>query len=464
MKNKFFKAIGFQIAIIFSISTITILIIMGIVIHHLVTHHFEMQDRSQLEGKVQLVQHILKQNTINENNLDSYLTDALVGHHDLIVQVERPIGHVIFKSMPEEITLHQLTTSAPQQWLNWTSQHTHYRGLIDQHSSTPEYPSTKIIVGIDTSQHSHFLNDFRYQLLYIGLAGTACLMFLGWFAAWRGLRPIQNMAKVAEGISAQHLSERLDIENTPLELQSLAIACNDMLDRLEMALAKLSDFSSDLAHEIRTPLNNLMTQTQVCLSRPREMNDYKEVLFSNLEELEHLSRMISDMLFLAKTEHGLQLTQLQPIDLAKETQALIDFYDALAAEKDITFQHTGTAMVNANPTMLRRALSNLFSNAIKYGQAQSIIYTECHQDHEKTIFRIKNNGVALSNEQCARLFDRFYRTDVSRQRLEEGTGLGLAITKSILDLHHASIEVQSDQGFIIFTIVFKGLKTAPHQA
>ncbi|MFH4209651.1 HAMP domain-containing protein, partial [Acinetobacter baumannii] len=113
-------------------------------------------------------------------------------------------------------------------------------------------PSAQIIVGIDTSEHQHFLNDFRRQLLYIGVVGTICLMFLGWFAAWRGLRPVQKMAKVAEGISAQHLSERLAVDNTRTELKSLAIAFNDMLDRLETAVEKLSDFSSDLAHEIRT--------------------------------------------------------------------------------------------------------------------------------------------------------------------------------------------------------------------
>ncbi len=117
------------------------------------------------------------------------------------------------------------------------------------------------------------------------------------------------MAKVAEGISAQHLSERLAVDNTPTELKSLAIAFNDMLDRLETAVEKLSDFSSDLAHEIRTPINNLMTQTQVCLSRSRDINTYQEVLFSNLEEFERLARMVSDMLFLAKSRTWPTLTK-----------------------------------------------------------------------------------------------------------------------------------------------------------
>ena len=263
------------------------------------------------------------------------------------------------------------------------------------------------------------------------------------------------MAKVAEGISAQHLSERLEVENTPTELKSLAIAFNDMLDRLEFALEKLSDFSSDLAHEMRTPINNLMTQTQVCLSRSRDINVYQEVLFSNLEEFERLARMVSDMLFLAKAEHGLNSTNLQQVDLVKEVNALFDFYDAFAAEKNMTFRQTGAGKVNANPAMLRRALSNLLSNAIKYGKTNSTIQIKCHQNLDKTIFSIENEGPELSSEQLSRLFDRFYRTDASRQRTEEGTGLGLAITKSILDMLGATIKAESRDGLVIFSIIFK---------
>jgi two-component system heavy metal sensor histidine kinase CusS len=203
-------------------------------------------------------------------------------------------------------------------------------------------------------------------------------MFLGWFAAWRGLRPVQKMAKVAEGISAQHLSERLEVENTPTELKSLAIAFNDMLDRLESAVEKLSDFSSDLAHEIRTPINNLMTQTQVCLSRSRDINTYQEVLFSNLEEFERLARMVSDMLFLAKAEHGLHLPNLQQLNLVKEVSALFDFYDAIAAEKEC-HSTNWSRLCKGDPSMLRRALSNLLSNAIKYGKPDSVIKINCQK-------------------------------------------------------------------------------------
>lgn len=457
MPNKLFNAISFRIAILFSFSTVMILMIMGLVIHQLVMHHFETQDRTQLEGKIQLVENLLEQNSHNSSELNLYLKDALIGHHDLIVQIEDPTGQIIFSSSPTVLKSKTLVKSQHGSWLEWKVQNKIYHGLIYKKSFYQDsaIPSAQIIVGIDTSEHLHFLNDFRRQLLYIGIIGTICLMLLGWFAAWRGLRPVQKMAKVTEGISAQHLSERLEVNNTPTELKSLAIAFNDMLDRLETAVGKLSDFSSDLAHEIRTPINNLMTQTQVCLSRSRDITTYQEVLFSNLEEFEHLARMVSDMLFLAKAEHGLHRANLQQINLVKEVTILFDFYDAIAAEKGMSLEQTGQGSVEGDPSMLRRALSNLLSNAIKYGKSNSVIKVKCQKNNGITELTIENESSPLSQEQLSRLFDRFYRTDVSRQRVEEGTGLGLAITKSILDVHGATIQANYENRHIIFKVIFK---------
>ncbi|MBN6538435.1 heavy metal sensor histidine kinase [Acinetobacter pittii] len=459
MKHKVFNAISFRIAIIFTLSTVVILMIMGLVIHQLVMHHFETQDRTQLEGKIQLLHNLLEQNPSNSEDLNLYLKDALVGHHDLIVQIERPTGKIIFSSAPAIINSQSLIKSKYNPWIEWKMENKTYRGLIYNKASDQNnnISTAQIIVGVDTSDHIHFLNEFRRQLLYIGIIGTICLMLLGWFAAWRGLRPVQKMAKVAEGISAQHLSERLEVDNTPTELKSLAIAFNDMLDRLETAVGKLSDFSSDLAHEMRTPINNLMTQTQVCLSRTRDITTYQEILFSNLEEFERLARMVSDMLFLAKAEHGLHRANLQRVNLVKEVSALFDFYDAIAAEKGMSLKQTGQGYVEGDPSMLRRALNNLLSNAIKYGKSDSIIKINCQQNNDATVLSIENESSPLSQEQLTRLFDRFYRTDTSRQRVEEGTGLGLAITKSILDVHGATIQANYDDGCIIFKIIFKNL-------
>ena len=161
------------------------------------------------------------------------------------------------------------------------------------------------------------------------------------------------MAVVAEGISAQQLQQRLASESVPLELQPLARAFNAMLDRLGDSLQRLSEFSSDLAHELRTPINNLMTQTQVSLAKPRTAQDYQEVLYSSLEEYERLARMISDMLFLAKADNGLMMPNQQTIELSAEIDALLEFYDALAAEKAIHLYRVGHGVILGDSLMNR---------------------------------------------------------------------------------------------------------------
>jgi two-component system heavy metal sensor histidine kinase CusS len=130
-------------------------------------------------------------------------------------------------------------------------------------------------------------------------------------------------------------------------------------------------------------------------------------------------------------------------------------YKAIAAEKGMSLKQTGQGYVEGDPSMLRRALSNLLSNSIRYGKPNSVIKIQFQKNIDTTIFTIENESSPLTSEQLNRLFDRFYRTDASRQRVEEGTGLGLAITKSILDVHGATIQADYNNGRIIFKIIFK---------
>jgi two-component system heavy metal sensor histidine kinase CusS len=457
MMTRLLRSISLRISLIFTFFTALILLIMGMFIHQLVMHHFEEEDRIMLEGKLELIENILQQNPQNGSAILQQLNDALVGHPGLMVQVERPVG------VPLLITLHARVPDSPKSWTKqsllteWIINQQHYRGRTVTHVATSMSASDRIVVGIQTAHHTDFLNQFRQELLWIGSIGTLCLMLLGWFAARRGLRPAQSMAQVAEGISGQHLDKRLDLERAPTELRPLAIAFNDMLDRLEDALARLSYFSSDLAHELRTPINRLMTQTQVCLSKPRDNEIYKEVLFSNLEEYERLARMTADMLFLAKADHGLVLTSLQKVDLSLEIAALFEFYEALAADKGVHLVQTGEASIQGDQLMLRRAFSNLISNAIRYGQTDSVISISMRHNEEFESILIENEASSIPPEQLSRLFDRFYRTDSSRKQTDEGAGLGLAITKSIVQAHQGQIQAFSAHGKVSFQIKF------PHQ-
>jgi len=186
----------------------------------------------------------------------------------------------------------------------------------------------------------------------------------------------------------------------------------------------LSDFSSDIAHELRTPVSNLMMQTQFALAKVRDVSHYREILFANLEELKRLSRMTSDMLFLARSEHGLLQLDKHDVNLAEELNELRELFEPLAEETGKTITVEGEGVVAGDSDMLRRAFSNLLSNAIKYSPDNTrttilIAQGSCYV--EVVISNPVSGGVPANLE---RLFDRFYRVDSSRVHSTEGAGLG----------------------------------------
>jgi two-component system heavy metal sensor histidine kinase CusS len=261
------------------------------------------------------------------------------------------------------------------------------------------------------------------------------------------------MVQVAHGISASRLDRRLQLDEVPTELLDLATAFNQMLDRLQGSFKRLSDFSSDLAHELRTPISNLMTESQVVLSRARSADEYREVLYSNLEEYDRLARMISDMLFLAKADHGLIALRSEPVDLAKEVRQLFEFYEALSDEQGVRLALEGEGMANGDDLMLRRALSNLLSNALRHTPREGAITVSISRASTgEMLIAVENTGQTISPEHLPRLFDRFYQVDPSRHRTHEGAGLGLAITKSIIDAHGGKISVTSENGLTRFVM------------
>ncbi len=278
-----------------------------------------------------------------------------------------------------------------------------------------------------------------------------------WLAAHQGLKPLRGVSAQMRYIQASKLDIRLAPAQVPAELRQMVQSFNLMLDRLEQGFTKLSHFSADIAHELRTPLTNMITQTQVSLSRPRSTHEYQNLLFSNLEELERLNKMISDMLWLAKSQNGLLTLQKQTLNLAVEIQAIFDFFEALAEESGVRLYFAGPAiLVQADRTLLRHALTNLLSNALRHtAQNQSITVTTAVKSSDSVTISVENPGPPIPPEHLPYLFERFYRADQSRQRHSEGAGLGLAITKAIVEAHEGHINVESDLQGTRFVISLK---------
>ena len=227
-----------------------------------------------------------------------------------------------------------------------------------------------------------------------------------------------------------------------------------MLRRLQADFERLSDFSADLAHELRTPLSNLLTQTQVALTQTRSPADYREVLASNAEEFERLARMVSDMLLLAKMEHGIELPHRERLALRPELEALFDFYEAWAEERGLSLRCDGDALVQGDRLMLRRALSNMLSNALRYASTDSCVSVRIEQVAGQVHIAVRNAGPDIAPPDLPRLFDRFYRADAARQHAPaDGAGLGLAITQAMARAHGGQVSVQSSGGWTTFTLV-----------
>ncbi|MBX4137753.1 heavy metal sensor histidine kinase [Pseudomonas sp. S5F11] len=290
---------------------------------------------------------------------------------------------------------------------------------------------------------------FAVPLILLLVGGGA------WWFVHRELRPLRAFRKVAAMVSARDLSHRMKVDGLPDELRDLAHAINFMLHRLDGDVQQLAQFSDDLAHELRSPMNNLMGKAQVTLSKERPPSEYKQVLESCTEELERLSRMVSQMLFLASVSQPSVPLATESIDLRSEAEKVMELFSHSAEDKGMYLVIEGYAHAQGERLMIQRAISNLLSNAIRHGPVGSTVALELLESRTEAVLAVRNTGEGIAAEHLPRIFDRFYRVHPSRSRQQGGTGLGLAIVRSIMSLHEGSVAAESElNGPTTFRLIF----------
>lgn len=455
-----------RLSLIFTTVSGVVLLGLGWLIGMSIEQHFEEQDYHALTGKLELAHHIIAR-VENEDQLlqlAAQLDEALVGHHDLVIRVSDEKNQVLLNSsdiqFPEE-AIKNAQKGPHTRLFPWSQNGNDYRGLARVFETKQTRPTTiTVAIATDIVHHQVFMATFRKTLWLFVLAAACLTGIFAWIAASSGLKPLRSMRERTADITASKLDQRIDMNNVPPELADLAHSLNHMLARLETAFQRLSDFSSDLAHELRTPINNLMVQTQVALSKERDALSYREILESNAEEYSHLGRMISDMLFLAKAENGMSLSNLEKVDLVAEVQHLFEFYEALAEELQVSLlmQEECNECKTSEPfslqgdrLMLRRALSNLIANALRYTAAQQTITVHLCAKEKHVELAVSNPGATIAEQHLPHLFERFYRVDPSLQH-GEGSGLGLAIVQAIVHEHGGKISVESKECMTRFCI------------
>jgi two-component system heavy metal sensor histidine kinase CusS len=314
--------------------------------------------------------------------------------------------------------------------------------LLDKDGKNPWV----IQVALDVSFQRDIIKKYRNKLVAGLFIGVFCALCLGYGIARRSLRRLNELTETTKAITVSSLHQRIDPTLWPNELRALGMSFNQMLGRIEDSFSRLTQFSADLAHELRTPINNLIMEAEVVLCKVSSMSEYKNTLESNLEEAKRISQIIENLLFLARAEQPNLTIEKNTLSLEKEIHIVIDFYQALIDEKNINVSCVGTGKIVANSNMVRRMLSNLLSNALKYSPLNCAINFEIKIFSNTLQLILRDMGCGISDEHLPKIFNRFYRIDSARSQAFGGTGLGLAIVKSIIDLHQGSIEVNSQVG------------------
>lgn len=325
--------------------------------------------------------------------------------------------------------------------------HNAYRLAVTRFSSERQEVGRGVIVlALDVSEPQRLLTAFRTSILVAVPVAVLVVGLIGFFIARAGLRPVARVAESARHVTASHLNERLDLTGVPSELQDLASSFNTMLARLEDSFRRLSDFSADLAHELRTPLTSLLGRTRLVLSKPRSADEYREALELSVGETERLAALASYMLFLAQADHAPVPLARDNVDLRDEVDRLIEFFGIAAEERGIALEAHGRATVSADRAMLRQALSNLLSNAIRHSPDGERVDVVLERGEGAVTASVVDRGPGLSAADASHIFDRFYRTEPSRARHSGGAGLGLAIARSIMKMHGGDVSVKSEPG------------------
>lgn len=448
-------SITLRIALLFAVASSLIMLALGSFVGWSTDRHFEEIDASELDSKLALIAYTVSESRDPSSlaTLPSRLNNALVGHHGLTIKMRRTddtsivaIGDAQF---PDHVLNRPISTRrlTRQMLHTWENNENSYRGIVvTLPSAKPNDFVYRVALAVNINHHQVF-NHAIQQTIWLAIGCCIALISLfAWLMTHRGLAPLRDIVKLVQDMSVEHLNARLPVSSVPIELNDLAQSLNAMLSRLEEAFQRLSDFSSDIAHELRTPISNLLMQTQVALSKTRNADEYSEVLYSNLEEYQRLATMIADMLFLAKADNGLMIPTRTAVDLHKEVEDLFTYYEALAEDLGVVLALQGHGVVQGDRLMLRRALSNLLSNAIRHTpRSGTVSVSIAVQSQGDVLITVENPGDPIPAEHLSRLFDRFYRVDPSRQRVSEGAGLGLAITRSIILSHGGKVHVISDR-------------------
>ena len=427
----------------------------GVLLQLALANELEDADRQELRGKADIVEHLIGEfaRAGDLQTLHHQLDDLMIGHKRLSIRVvASDAGDVYFGTgLPVD------GATADKGYGRVTGRDGKsfetVRAVLGHDSP---WPGGSVVVGLDIRPRDDLLSRHRYALLGICALGVTLTVTLSAIAAWRGLAPVKRLSQQAGRITAQSLDVRLIDHHNAAELEGLVVTFNAVLDRLESAYRQMEAFSANVAHEIRTPLATLVSGSQLMLSGPRTAGELKEAIGLNLEELQQLSQLVSDMLFLARADQGGRASALglTPADLAAEADHALKYCEPLLDEAGLTGARLGAASAQCNTALIRRALVNLLVNAIRHTDRGHCITVRIEAQGACVRLSVENPGPRIPDHVRARMLDRFFRADDCAVPASASHGLGLTIVAAIARMHGgtAFAEYNEDGNHVGLTI------------
>lgn len=457
------RSLSVRIALSFAAIACAMLGMVGAALYHATNHALSTRADYQLIGRVEHFRSLLHDlYTIKEIEARPRLFETMLGDSEDVIIFRRPGSPPLIDVNPDRMTLPPLNIVPVNQRVGLgalyegkRSDGIRMRWVAARAQIGNSGEVVEIVAAHVMTQEARVLSAYLVRVWITVVCTVLMTLALAYWVTSRGLLPLRLMADKAAEISPNRMSARLEVARAPTELQSLAASFNAMLDRLEHGYERLVQFSADLAHELRTPIGVLIGETQVALGQERSVAEYRNVLESNLEELERLARIAQNILFLAQADHGRQQIDRERIDIRDELAAIAEYFEGIAQERRITFEIDARGEMAANSIMCRRAIGNVVVNAVRYAQAGTAVRLSGHAGEAGARIVIGNRGRPIERGELARLFDRFYRGDMARSESTESSGLGLSIVHAIMRLHGGSVSADcTPDGWIEFTLRF----------
>ncbi len=407
---------------------------------------FQARQSEELVQKQVQLRHLLAESSHDGDvaTLKHKLDDFFIGHPDMALALTRADGSEFYRhsSSPPtgDVRVARFAVLEP----------------------APGQSSLDAVLALDIREDAALLRHIGFTLALAALAGTLLVSAGGFLLVRLGLRPLRDLVNQTRQLAADTLHRRLDGSAQPEELEPLIAQFNDLLGRLELAYEQLEGFNADVAHELCTPLATLIGSTELALRKARDAGELREVLGSNLEELQRVAGIVHDMLFLSQADRGASARRVPTPSLAALAQQVCNYHEAALVDAGLTLEVVGDAEGSFDTPLLQRALSNLIGNATRYAQRGSTVRVEITAEAAgEVLLKVVNRGATIEPDHLPRLFDRFYRGDPSRSDADRNHGLGLSIVAAIARMHGGRPLATSSGAISTIGMILKDAVTEP---